>query len=247
MLETQLIKLGLNKNEAKVYLAVLSLGLTLAGPIVKQTKLHRTIVYNALERLEDLRLISVLHKNNRQHFQTTNPENLLTPIQEREEIANDIIPQLLSLQNHTNEKMDIRILYGSEGFWSNLKDIINSASQDDKVMRIIGGAPASEFYKAIGSNYSAYKRILKKTKVSKWLLSPKATSQDFKDKFDKEASQNKLKTLPEGLSSPTYTRITHEMVSIEIYSNPLIIIQIKNKPIAESYLEHFNLLWRMAK
>ncbi len=246
MLENQLIQLGLNQNEARVYLAILQIGLGTAGPIVEKTNLHRMIVYNALKRLKSLRLVSVVYKNNRQHFQSTNPENILRPIHEREEIAKNLIPALLEMQSKKEEEMEVRILYGKDGFWNNLKDIIESISQCGGEMRILGGAPANEFYKAIDKNYNAYKKLLKKYSVTKLLLSPAADSKEFKSKYSKEAVTNQLRTMPQGLSSPTYTRITEEMVSIEIYTEPLVVIQIKNRPVAESYLEHFNLLWGLA-
>ena len=55
-----------------------------------------------------------------------------------------------------------------------------------------------------------------------------------------------LRTLKEGLSSPTYTRITQEMVAIEMYKPQIVVIQIYNKIIAQAYLDSFELLWKQA-
>ena len=56
-------------NEAHVYVELLSMGLTTAGPIIDATKLHRQLVYNALDRLDSLGLATVQRKNNRKHFE----------------------------------------------------------------------------------------------------------------------------------------------------------------------------------
>ncbi len=242
----ELTQLGLSENEAKVYLAVLKLGSSNAGPIVRETRLHRMFVYAALKHLEELRLVSVIIRNNRQYFQATNPENILTPLQDKERLAEKLIPELKALQSEKDHEMGVRMFYGKEGFWDNLQDVIRSAAKFDRIMYIIGGAPDTAFYEAIGKHYQAYKQLLKSQKVAKWLLAPEAMSSEFRMKFAKETPKNQLRTLPRGLSSPTYTRITPEMVSIEIYTSPLFIIQIKNKSIAESYKEHFNLLWQAA-
>lgn len=242
----ELIQLGLKEREAKVYLATLKKGPCTAGPLVKVSGFHRVVVYGALERLKELRLISVVIKNNRQYFQATNPDHLLSSIEEKQRLAKRIIPDLKQMQSRDNTEMGVKILYGQEGFWDNLRAVIESAARFDHIMRIIGGAPDTEFYRAIGERYLSYTAFLRVNKVAKWLLSPEKYSEEFQRKFAKETTKNKLKTLPMGLSSPTYTRITPEMVTIEIYSTPLMIIQIKNKAVAKGYLEHFDLLWKLA-
>jgi hypothetical protein len=241
-----LLHLGLSKHEARIYLAVLKHGPCTAGPLVKETRLHRVFVYNALKSLKDQKLISMVVRNNRQNFQATNPESLLEPLREKARVAQLLIPELKGIMGRKDQAMGVRVLYGREGFWENLQEVIESAKKCDGIMRIIGGAPDTDFYKAIGPHYQAYKIKLKESKVAKWLLSPYYASSEFRAKFAKETTENRLKTLPAGLSSPTYTRITPEMVSIEIYTTPIFIIQIKNKAIASSYLEHFNLLWKQA-
>lgn len=241
-MKKDLTKIGLTDNEADVYLAVLELGPCTAGPLVKKTELHRMNVYKALRHLEKLNLVSVFLRNNRQHFQSTNPESILTPLKERERLATQLIPQLNALKSKHDSKMGVQILYGVEGFWRNIQDVVKSAESTDKIIRIIGGAPDDDFYKAIETHYDSYKKLLKTTKVAKWLLSPRKESENFKKRFLKEVKKNRLKTMP-GMHSPTYTRITPELVSIELYTEPLMIIQIKNKAVANGYLEQFELLW----
>jgi len=53
--------------------------------------------------------------------------------------------------------------------------------------------------------------------------------------------------LDTGLSSPSYTRITEELTTIEIYATDVMIIQIFNPVVAAGYLEHFNLLWKAGR
>ena len=47
-MEKILEKLGLTKNESKVYLALLNLGLTSSKNIIEKTNLHRQLIYDAL-------------------------------------------------------------------------------------------------------------------------------------------------------------------------------------------------------
>ncbi len=239
-------QLNLNKNQARVYAELLKLGLTNVGPVVANTRLHRQLVYEALDTLVEMGLASFVLKNNRKHYQASSPTNLLRMIQEKEKIATDIIPALLHLQTNGDNLLEVKTLYGQKGFCDNLRDIIISAAQTDHVMRIIGGAEDIKVYETVGKFYSTYLELLRTYNVTKELIAPENASSEFKQKFAKEGNTI-LKTLTSGLSSPTYTRITPEMVSIEIYSKEPIIMQIRNRSVAQGYIDHFELLWKQAK
>lgn len=77
-------------------------------------------------------------------------------------------------------------------------------------------------------------------------IAPAPFSKIFRQKFALEKN-TELCTLPHGLSSPTYTRITREMVTIEMLEPSVVIIQIRNKSVARAYLDAFNLLWKQLR
>lgn len=242
-----LIDLGLNKNEASVYLALLELGITQSGPIIKMTKLHRMLVYNALEKLTDEGLVTVLHKNNIKLFQPADPAALLDRTKKINDIAQLLVPQLRQMQQVKPDIINVRTLIGREGLQTNLSDVAESAArQANRTMCIIGGAQDTEAYDAFGEWYPEYVAILKKYNVRKHLLSPSNASDNFRVKYLSEGN-TELRTLTQGLTAPTYTRITEEMVTIEMYKPQIITIQINNKVIARGYLDAFQLLWKTAK
>ncbi len=239
--------LGLAKNEATVYLALLKCGLTQAGPLVKTTKLHRMLVYNALNRLVDEGLATVIHKKSVQLFQPTDPGVLLEKTKKLSLEAEVVVPELRKLQQQLSDVVNVRTLVGNEGFQTNLTEMIEScALQAKKEMCIIGGAPDVDFYEAVGEWYPTYVHLLEAHRVKKRLIAPESYSHEFQKKFIAEKFAE-LRIVPTGLSSPTYTRINQEMVSIEMYHPQIVVIQIRNKPIAKSYLDSFELLWKTAK
>lgn len=246
-LKKNLIELGLNRNEATVYLALLSTGLTQAGPLIKQTKLHRMLVYNALETLQNLGLVEIVHKKNVKLFSSSDPAALVDRVKRLHDLAKVTVPDLLQLQAKKQDAINVRTLVGQEGFATNLQEVIESAARSkNHTMYIIGGAKDTDFYEAVGAWYDSYVELLQKNKIKKLLLAPSHYSTVFKKKFMAEYG-NTLKTLPQGLTSPTYTRITDEMVSFEIYHPQILIIQIKNPAIALGYKDSFNLLWKNTK
>jgi len=242
-IKNALVQLGFSPNEANVYIVLLKLGLTQAGPVIKAVKLHRMLVYNALDRLVDDGLVTVMHRKNIKLFQASDPSAIIDRTKKLDEMAHSLVPKLRNLQLKTEDLVTVRTLVGHEGFITNLQDVIDSAShQKNKEMQIIGGAKDTDFYDAIDGWYKTYTELLEKQGVKKRLLAPTSYSSVFKKKFASE-KDTELRTLPVGLSSPTYTRITEEIVSIELYHPKLVIIQIRNKAIARAYLDSFELLW----
>jgi len=244
-LKTGLGALGLSKNESSVYLSLLSKGLSQAGPLVKETRLHRMLVYEALNRLADMGLVTIVHKKNIRIFHASDPTVLTHRMHELANLSQAVVHALHSLQKRS-DVVSVRTLIGREGFITNLQEVVESAArQKDNTLYIIGGARDSDFYDAIGDWYDDYINLLKKHRVQKRLLAPTSFSDIFKKKFVQEKG-TELRTLPHGLSSPTYTRITEEMVTIELYYPSIVIIQIRNKAVAQSYIDSFELLWKQA-
>ncbi|MDQ7814259.1 MAG: helix-turn-helix domain-containing protein [Patescibacteria group bacterium] len=239
---------GFSHNESLVYIALLESGTTNAGSLIKKTGLHRQIVYQALGSLESKGYVIPSTKKGKKHFQAASPEGIIRAQEERTERVRSVLPELLALKARSLDAVEVRTLYGHEGFVSNLKDVIESAARTDRTMRIIGGAPDKYFYSMIGGWYDDYVALLQKNHVVKKLISPESYSSEFKKNFALEKG-NELRTMAFGLSSPTYTRITPELMTMEIYieGRDMTIIQIRNKAIAQGYLEHFNLLWGQAK
>ena len=237
-----LIQIGLSKNAAAVYPALLAVESAQSGVLVRATKLHRMLVYNALDELIDEGLVTVTKKKNIKIFQAADPAVLASRIERLSDVVADVLPKLHELQQRTKSTIDVRTLVGKEGFALNLRDIVLSASkQKDKTMRIIGGAKDTDFYRAVGDGYDDYVDMLDRGKVKKLLLAPESYSAIFQKRFAEEA-RTELRVLPKGLTSPTYTRITDELVAIEIYEPEIVVIQIRNAAIARAYKESFALL-----
>jgi sugar-specific transcriptional regulator TrmB len=242
-LKSNLRALGLSKNETTVYLALLRLGVSQAGPLVKATALHRMLVYEALDDLERKGLITVVRKKNIKMFQASDPSVLLEQTRRLTGLAQLLVPELRHIRKQI-DPVEIRTLVGREGYITNLTEVVESARrQKNKLICIIGGARDTDAYDIVGDWYDDYVALLKKKSVKKRLLAPEPFSQEFKKKFVREKN-TELCTLPHGLSSPTYTRMTHEMVTIEVLKPSIVIIQIRNKAVARSYLDAFNLLWK---
>src|SRR3989338_2798739 len=115
MYNLHLEQLGLTKNQSLVYLSLLKLGSTTAQSIIKESGLHRSRVYDSLERLEDLGLVSYVVKDFKKYFQAANPEKLLDYVDEKKEIVSQLIPELKKLEGMKKEVINASIYKGKEG------------------------------------------------------------------------------------------------------------------------------------
>src|SRR3989338_9161192 len=108
-------KVGLNSNEARVYLALLELGPSLVGKITEKSKVHRRTVYDVLESLIDKGLVSYIVEINRKVFEATEPERLLELLKEREKEIKEILPELQTKKNASRRKQEATIFRGKKG------------------------------------------------------------------------------------------------------------------------------------
>ena len=245
-LKEELLALGLTKNEVKVYTALLELGITQAGPIIKKTKLHRMLVYNALESLVEKDLASVARKKNIKLFQPGDPNALTQHTDRLNQIAKAVVPELRAIQQKKQDIVNVRTLIGEEGLHTAITRIMESAARQKKrEVSILGGAPAELPYKAFGGWYDEYVDLAKRLKVKKKLLAPSSARKGFRSFVEEDNTE--LRVLDHGLSTPTYTRITPEMITIEMYEPQVVTILIENETMAKGYLDSFELLWKTGK
>jgi len=245
ILQKKLEQLNIPEREAAVYVALLQLGLTSVGPVVTKTKLHRMLVYQSLEKLKDMRLASRVMKSGKQHWLAANPSIILDRIKKQEEMAQGVIAELQVLREKSQDELHVEILYGRSGLLETLESAIRSAAKTDKLIRIIGGADDQSFYDLVGDWYPTYLKLLTDLGVSKRLIAPANYSKLFQEHYQQEPG-NEYRLMSVGLTSPTFTRITQELVSIEIYGSEPIVILIRNHTVARGYLESFELLWKQA-
>jgi len=76
MIESFLKNLGLNDNETKVYLYLLTHGESIASIIAKRLDMKRVTAYSTLESLEQKEIIVSFIKNNVSHFDAIEPEDI---------------------------------------------------------------------------------------------------------------------------------------------------------------------------
>ena len=125
--------LGLSKNEAKTYLALLKLGSVPAGPLIKDLGMHRAAVYNLLDLLIDKGLVHYVIQANRKYFEAQKPARLFELIQtkqqklkQQEQKLNQFLPELELQRKLSKETQEGTVYKGKKGLKSIFEDILKN-------------------------------------------------------------------------------------------------------------------------
>ncbi|MBT3405666.1 TrmB family transcriptional regulator [Candidatus Woesearchaeota archaeon] len=242
-MRSELELLGLTEGESKVYLALLELGSSLAGPIIKKTKLHRATTYQILQRLTEKGLVSFTIMKGKRHFEAADPEQFSRQLKEKQDILSQILPELKLKKSLAKQSQEITVYQGRNGIKTVCGHIIKRLS------------PGGTYY---DFGVSGLFRDIMKEYWDKWQTMKQKNNIKAKVIFNESIRKNKYllqdikntsyKFVPDEFYSSTDTMILDDTIILFIWTGqPPLAVMIKNKENAEGYKRQFNLMWKNAK
>jgi sugar-specific transcriptional regulator TrmB len=238
-IETALEGIGLAQNEIKVYVALSRIGESTANKVAEASSLHRTNVYDTLERLSQKGLVSHIFKQGTKYFRTTNPEQLILMLEEKKKQVESILPQLKVQEKLTGQENYAEVVEGLKGFCNILENFLN---YNDDIL--VYGIPkeAPEHMKYFISGF--HTRRLAKNIVMKHIYNFNAQE---RIQFLNKMPNTEARFLSEEFDSRVNTLVCGEEVVFTLWSEKIWSIRVKNKEIADSYKKYFVVLWEKAK
>jgi len=240
-MQQELQKLGLTENETKVYMALLETGSTNAGRIIKNTKLHRNIVYDNLDRLMEKGLVTFVLIRGIKHFEATNPNELKEFIEKqkneilaKEKLVNQILPQIAKIKT-ISKPQEAAIFKGKKAVKNLLEEM--TLSKTDLLMFASGWG----LRKTMGSAYfDQWHLKLRENKIGgRAVLSIKSKTND--------KLPYKLRYLEDEFVQPSSICIYEDKVVTFVWDDEPIAVLIISGKNAESYRAYFEVLWKIAK
>ncbi len=240
----KLIKFGLAEKEAKVYLACLELGDSVASDIALKSNLPRTLIYDILERLIDLGLISYSIKTHKKIFRAADPEELLRIIHEREEAVSEALPELKRLQRIKGAKRPrVEVYEGKEGMKTIMSNILRSGIKEF----LAYGSSRSSFEIIPAFIEEWHKERIKKKIVMRILYNNTREARE-KVKTRKTSLQfAKFKFMPIQLESPTATVIYGNKVVLQSWTKEPFAVVIEDEDMAENQKRYFEEMWKIGQ
>jgi len=238
-------KIGLTGNEIKVYLRLLELGSIGAGELIKKVGLHRTVVYDTLERLMEKGLVSYVVESNVKQFEANNPVELISYIDRCQSELEDhktemtkLLPELEVKRKLSKQEQEATIFRGKKGIKSILEDVLRTG----KTMYVYGAEGRLKEIFPIYFHHFHKKRVGKKIGIK--IIYKESVKEH---KREKELKLIKMKYIPDEFDTPANTWIYGDKVVITVWSEQPISTVIRSKQVAKAYKTNFELLWKLAK
>jgi len=238
MLEQQLEKLGLHKNEVKVYLALFELGKAKAGEIIDSTKLHRNLVYTALEDLAAKNLISKMERGKVAVFEINDPKILQELVEEKMDTAKDVVEEL---QNRLHTKpRDVRVYEGESGVVATREQVAREILPGEKYY--VMGVSYSQSNPELNSYFRKFnKKVIDKGADIKVLA---VGSEDVDVVIDRGLTWGEhARSLPFSVDSPMWMTLFRDTMNISLVGQDPITFSIRSQEAADGFKKYFEYFW----
>ncbi len=249
MYEDLLTDIGLTKSEIAVYFALLELGSSTTGPIIKNAKIASGKAYLVLDKLVLKGLVTYTIKSGTKYFQAKDPEMLMEYLREREddlkekaEKLKQIIPRLKAEYEREKYKPVAEVYEGVKGFRTFMEFILKESEAGDIID--IFGVPreSSEKLEMFLLNWN-------KRRVELGIRMRIIYNSDCRviGKLREKMKLTEVRYMKEEFETPAWIDIFKDYVAtINVHGTPVCFL-IKNKESAESYKKYFEILWRQAE
>ena len=234
--------LHLSNGEIEVYAALLKNGLSTTGTIMQHAKISNSKVYEVLDKLIKKGLASYVIQNGKRHYAATPPRHLLDyleeqkqELQESQDELKKLIPSIEKIREETTIP-EATIYRGKKGALVALNETFDFCKNEKGEAVGFGTEDYPTYFPA---QIAEYMKGAKKYKFKQRLI--------FGEGFKSPNPVAKIRFLPKEYILPVRTMIYGNTVAIVDFTDPMTTVILNKKSIADTYKNHFNLLWKIAK
>lgn len=247
-MEEFLRSLGLTENEIKVYLALLKLKKGTKTPIVRESKVLSSKVYEVLDKLIRKGFVSSFVEGNVTQFVPVHPINIAAvfddKIQRLEKQKKQFEERLKSsFYTQDESSTDVQVFRNWDGLRSVFNILFNDLKKGDTYY-ILGSNAGEDFEKA----FKFFPKIVStfdtkgiKRKVIHRLEKKHEAESYFKAHGKKNWNIRYYPTI-----GPLEIGITNNYVMLNLLEKEPIVTLIHNKKVRDSFLSYFNSIWKLA-
>tara|TARA_Y100000310_G_scaffold334456_1_gene414272 strand:+ start:6100 stop:6843 length:744 start_codon:yes stop_codon:yes gene_type:complete len=238
-------ELGLTQAQSKVYLGLLTLGETTSGPLIQESGLQNSVVYNALNQLIELGLVSFILKGKRKHFSAVNPQMLIELAEKQKQNIEKIVPQLIAKQTLTKQKQEAQVFIGWKGLYNAFNKILEILPKGSEYIGFAAGfedqytEEAKRFFREFQK-----KRALMKYNV-KLIVNEEARKQVEKYKYYGKFGKPEYKFV-DGIAPVGVIIFKDHVLNVGFEGEPVSVL-ITSEAIASSYRRFFYKMWEIGR
>jgi sugar-specific transcriptional regulator TrmB len=241
-----LLGLGLTNWEIQTYLALLELGSTTTGPLVKKAEVPHSKIYSVLESLNKKGLANHIIKGKIKYFQAVEPESLLSIIKDKERELKTLLPELNKLKNSSKNKQNVEIYEGMKAMTSFMINLIENSKENEEWMSFSIGEDellekAQTFWDKIG--ILRYEKKLN-VKVMDNIDYKEKLKNIYKDRWE---HVKKIIRFSKNIFPATTIIFKDKIIILNFLSEPETAVVISSKDLINYYQNFYLKEWERAK
>ena len=228
--------LGLTNAEIKVYLALLELGTSTAGPIIQKTGLQNSVVHMTLHKLLEKGFISFIIKGKVRHYQANDPRNIIKFIDEKKQKFEQILPELL-IKQLNKEPQGAEVYTGFRGFKNMQYEFISDAEPGDDYLFFSFYTKNKETYDIVNAFYKEFAIVRAKKGIIVKGIAPLDIKKTFKGRVDYD------RMVFVDFPIPTNISIFKNKIIFTPWEDGQVAFLVHSKQLADSLRGYFYSIW----
>ena len=238
--ENILHQLGFSTNEATVYLAALSTGLTSAAHIAKKAGLQRTTTYSVLDYLVKRGVVGQSKVRGKTRFAAEPPEKLLVLVGDIHIKLKKALPELEALYNKKGAKPKILFYEGREAIQSVYDDTLREKPKE------ILEWNTDAYFERFPKDHAYIAKRMELGIRARRLAGEGSVWQKKHQPYDRSELSETIIVPRDQFSPMVEVNIYNDKVAFMNYADEMSVI-IENKAIAEAMRQAYELSWRGGK
>ena len=242
--------LGLTKGEIKVYFALLEIGSSTTGEIIKKAKVSRSKVYEMLDRLIDRGLVSFVIRENTKYFEAADPDHILhyvrreiSLLEEKEKELKKILPSLKQKKKFAKIPQTSTVYEGTKGIKTIYSEVLYSLKKGEEYYAI-AAEPDVVKDKSFMIFIKNFHRRREERGIKVKLLASHKIKSVVSKMFEKKKFM-RIKYFEQNI--PSAVLIYGENVATYVWGERPSGVVIKSEVIAKRYREFFQEIWRASR
>jgi HTH-type transcriptional regulator, sugar sensing transcriptional regulator len=241
-------QIGFTEGETKVYLALLNLGETTVGPIIKESGISRSKVYEVLEKLMKKGIVSYILREKTKYFQAAQPSKIKDYLEEKEKEFQKqkiefekVLPEL-ELKQEKSEKT-AQIFSGFRGIQTVHEHLFSKLEKGEEYVYM--GIPSLQSEKYLIYWDRMHKRRINEGITCRLLFNQGTDKKHLTKRNKQKGCEARYMSIP--IKTPSWFMIYKDTVVIGLPSDDEMAIEIINSKVADSFKEYFEAFWKLSK
>jgi len=250
-----LLDIGLNNNEAAVFIAALKLGKTSITKLAKEAEIKRPTAYTAVRSLVKQHQLIVDNSNKKRPlYRINSPENIVSVIREKADVLESIFPELEKADNDSRPR--VNIYEGYEGMKMVYQEALEHART--KEILVYGTITATRFTDSHDKLYRYWHQTIKKNQLKiREILDQTTNNIKYIRSVKKmENKKHEIRVVPMDFKfRPRKIRMIegdniiygNNIALFSSYKENLHVIKISHPRINKMYKDLFEMSWEVAE